>query len=377
MARPRRWLWPALVALALAGALGIQYQRVARVREARLRPEVREIVREPVPARPESAPFYTIEDLGVLPGYDNSFAWGINAAGQVVGALWALGVVDPSTAYTEIRSSRAFLWTEGRMEEFGALLGESSNAVDVNASGQVVGNSDSQPFLWVEGTMTDLLREPGRPGRAAAINDAGQIVGTLHLGNGHSQAVLWEKGRVRRLGTLGGSSSGAADINNRGVVVGSSAIAASGPERRPFLWDQGTMLNLGSLGGSASVASAINDAGVVVGVSQTSGDSTRRAWRWSAGILQDLGTLPGSQESQATGINAAGQIVGFCTGAAGGAFLYTDAAGMVDLNTRIDRRLGWELHRANAINDAGQIAGNGSHRGKSRAFRLTPVEAGR
>jgi hypothetical protein len=60
-----------------------------------------------------------------------------------------------------------------------------------------------------------------------------------------------------------------------------------------------------------------------------------------------------------------------------GAFLYSDAMGMVDLNTRIDPRLGWELDAAAAINDAGQIVGSGRHHGKARAFLLTPLGGGK
>jgi len=41
---------------------------------------------------------------------------------------------------------------------------------------------------------------------------------------------------------------------------------------------------------------------------------------------------------------------------------------MVDLNTLIDPRSHFQLTYANAINDAGQITGGGSH-----AYLLTPV----
>jgi hypothetical protein len=48
---------------------------------------------------------------------------------------------------------------------------------------------------------------------------------------------------------------------------------------------------------------------------------------------------------------------------------------MRDLNALIPRSLGWELHQAVGINDAGQIVGTGVVRGRRRAFRLTPVAA--
>src|SRR4029079_17082067 len=57
------------------------------------------------------------------------------------------------------------------------------------------------------------------------------------------------------------------------------------------------------------------------------------------------------------------------------AFLYTDAAGLRDLNTLIDPSLGWVLQAANDINDAGQIVGYGFNNvtGQTHAVRLQPI----
>jgi probable HAF family extracellular repeat protein len=180
---------------------------------------------------------------------------------------------------------------------------------------------------------------------------------------------------MQDLGTLAGEESAATDINASGQVVGHSSIGPSS-DTRAFLWSEGKMRNLGTLGGSQSGATAINDAGVVVGYSGTPGDTETHACRWTGHDLQDLGTLPGARESRANDINASGQVVGYSLSetAGGGAFLYTDATGMVDLNTRIDPKLGWDLANPTAINDAGQIVGAGSRhwKGRGRAFRLTP-----
>jgi probable HAF family extracellular repeat protein len=106
-----------------------------------------------------------------------------------------------------------------------------------------------------------------------------------------------------------------------------------------------------------------------------------RGWGRPAdtGGMKDLGTLGGTY-SDAAGINAAGQVVGSAAlpmrfGNFPNAFLYSPATGMVNLNDRIQPafRAGWELRRANGINDAGQIVGYGQHDGRDRAFRLTPL----
>lgn len=54
------------------------------------------------------------------------------------------------------------------------------------------------------------------------------------------------------------------------------------------------------------------------------------------------------------------------------AFFY-DRSAMKDLNNLIPAGSSWELNGAFGINDAGQIAGSGTHNGSTRAFLLTPI----
>jgi probable HAF family extracellular repeat protein len=368
------------ILLLVFGVLFVQHQRAIRIRQARMRPVAQRVIAEPVPSNPEKAPFYTIEVLGTLPSYVNSFPEGINARGQVVGEFQPS---PPADRYdSQPRAMRAFLCIDGRMQDLGTLYGGESRATDLNASGQVIGSSDSHPFRWARGAMTDLAPGAESTGGAEAINDAGQVVGTLSRGRGSIRAFLWTSGSLQDLGTLAGEESAAADINASGQVVGHSSIGPSA-DTRAFLWSEGQMRNLGTLGGRESGANALNDAGVVVGYSRTPGDTATHACRWSDGVLQDLGILPGDSESRANDINASGQVVGYSgwtptgssppPGHAGmRAFLYTDATGMVDLNTRIDAKLGWELSNATAINDTGQIVGAGIRSRTNYAFRLTP-----
>ena len=66
-----------------------------------------------------------------------------------------------------------------------------------------------------------------------------------------------------------------------------------------------TVTDLGGLPGSTdSEASGINNAGQVVG------SSDGYAIEWSGGSVINLGGLPGSSFSFATGVNDAGQVVG-------------------------------------------------------------------
>jgi len=55
------------------------------------------------------------------------------------------------------------------------------------------------------------------------------------------------------------------------------------------------------------------------------------------------------------------------------AFIYTSSGGLQDLNTLIPANSGWILQYGRAINDSGQIVGQGAFGGQRRAFLLTPV----
>src|SRR2546430_9949553 len=93
--------------------------------------------------------------------------------------------------------------------------------------------------------------------------------------------------------------------------------------------------------------------------------------------MTDLGLLPGETDSVAYGVNASGDVVGNTNGSACGcgpdtAFVYTGGA-MWNLNSLIPGGSGWDLRNARAINDSGQIVGDGYHDGMHRAFLLTPA----
>jgi probable HAF family extracellular repeat protein len=136
-------------------------------------------------------------------------------------------------------------------------------------------------------------------------------------------------------------------------------------------------LDLGTLGGSTSAAYAINAASSIVGTAQIAGDTASHAALFNRNGTPplDLGTLGGTNAA-ANAINTAGLIVGYSNipgDTAIHATLYRGGT-LLDLNNLIPTGTGIVLISARGINDAGQIAINGTDAtGRSRAYRLDLV----
>jgi probable HAF family extracellular repeat protein len=315
---------------------------------------------------------YTVTDLDTLGG-NESRAYGINYAGQVVGA-----------ARTSGGHFHAFLWDKGTLKDLGTLNGYTNSfASDINNIGQVVGVGQSfsstgsiHAFLWDKDTIKDLGTLGGSFSEAIDINNRGQVVGVSSI-TGYSntldfRAFLWDKGTMRNLNNPGDNTlSLAAAINDRGQVVGQAGDFCA------FLWEKGTRKCLG--GGTTT---DINNKGQAVGGGGSFSSGGGEAFLWINGTRKELGTLRDKNnqkfDSFAHGINHRGQVVG-STYYPGYSFRRPYHAVMwvnekiKDLNDLIPANSGWELIEARDINNKGQIVGEGKHNGQTRAFLLTPT----
>jgi len=250
---------------------------------------------------------FVIWDNGIVtPLPVNSFAFGINTSGQVVG-----------TYYGQYQFPQAFAYDRGALTPLGAPAGaHASQALAINNRGQIVGHfsdpsSTLHAFLWENGAFTELPNGP-LAGRAVAyaISDSGTIVGYIP-GNGGEQPAMWERGQLTQIGVpaelpsfVGGFAFGvnnrgdvllkagpwyyvwrkgrftelpiapktpfgtAYAINNSGAVACTHSVYVNGmSELHPCVWEDGTVIYLPTLGGRESVPRAINNGGDLAGFS--------------------------------------------------------------------------------------------------------------
>jgi probable HAF family extracellular repeat protein len=244
----------------------------------------------------------------------------------------------------------------------------------------------------VDRTSSDPARSlPGTPtSEAEDINDADQIVGSVIYTYEHYQAFLWQNGAMMGLGTLGGRSSAAYGINSAGTIVGGADTTAG--QQHAFIWRNGRMTDLGTPAGwSRALAIAVSDNGRIVG----SGDDASgrlRGFSYLNGVWTVIGPIGADTASAAEDVNSAGYVVGFSStrylaadqpqsrndpqdviSASDHAWLYAGGT-LYDLQTLIPPGSGWQLVRADAINENGQITGAGwAPNGYQHGFLLTPT----
>jgi uncharacterized membrane protein len=302
-------------------------------------------------------------------------------------------------------SGSSFAGTPGGINSLGQVVGSFLDCVSIGMSECVDGPFVGFIYDPALG-KTALIEFPGTTDHAAnAINDHGVI---LFSGNpfGEADAVVWDGTKATNFG----ENTGAGGVNAEGQVAGTGFDAGV---QFAFLWD-GSKIN--RIGPDSSFGFGINSSGMVAGGILTGG--LQRATVFAGGEAQDLGTLPGGDQSAALAINDSGRVVGRAVaspGSPGGyhAFVFDlpngpmqdvlpgqsaslvsvnaagDAVGstlsisdpdhailwhagaVVDLTQALNDPA-WQLLSAVSINARGQITGTAMHLGRQAGYVLTP-----
>ncbi len=322
-------------------------------------------------ATTQKAAAYAIDDLGLLPPIADDVTVALNRDGTV--AYWSK---------TE-GTIHATVWQHGRANVIDAVPGFTNTiAHAINRQGDIAGwmnsggnlvdsLSTTQGFMLSGGHVHAVSGLGGRDSRVNGLNDKGVAVGAADTASGARHAIAVSGASVTDLGTLPvGKASAAYAVNNSGVIVGSADV--DGRAEHAVSWVNRKIVDLGTLPhGSASSARAINDRGQIVGFSDS--PDGIHAFLYAGGAMRDLGTL-GNDPSEASGINARGEVVGASnvTGSKRHAFLWRRGR-MIDLNASLPKGSEWTLLDAYSISDRGQIACSASRKGEGiHLLLLTP-----
>ncbi len=350
-------------------------------------------------------------------------ALGISPTGHVVGVVLisASNITSTNLRGTTSLYDREISYFNGVTTSFGTFeLGNESIGYGINAAGQVVGASEFQTSLTFEAVVNTAgafraisPQSSGNSSFGLAINKFGHVAGwsdeAIQISTNRFQivpkAILWEGGlNPIFLNDLTNKSTGSTGTTS--AVINESEGLALNDSNQVAGWsytlDSGlpvihacVMYNavkaatdLGTLAGSnnpaaTSEATGINNAGDVCGFSTSSNGTFEHAFLAQVSVpnsMQDLGVLAGEsgRTSFAEGINNSGTVVGYADINSNSQFVamvWTVGAGMQDLNTLATGAGNWVMEEATAVNDSGQIVGLAvnSISGVEHGFLLTPA----
>jgi probable HAF family extracellular repeat protein len=195
---------------------------------------------------------------------------------------------------------------------------------------------------------------------AAACDSEKRLVGVGASIAASGGVALAEAGTYTAtdLGTLGGAQSTACGNNDSGQVTGSAATATG--QVHTFLWQAGVMTDLGTLPGKLfSEGRALNNRGEIAGDASNTGGPPFAAAMWgSQGGIVALPRLPGGPAAFAININNRSEVVGASRNLVRDlhAVIWKDGT-VTDLGTLLSTD---HQSIARSINNRGQVVGNSS-----------------
>jgi uncharacterized membrane protein len=233
----------------------------------------------------------------------------------------------------------------------------------VNAEGDIVGSYEPHGFLLHQGTFTAIDFPGAIFTDAFGINDEGDIVGRYIPAGGsgfflNAQGFLLHQGIFTTIAFPGAVRTEAFGINSQGDIVGFYDLPGAEPPSGPipparpfhgFLLHQGTFTTIDFPGAFLTEAQGINPSGDIVGLYSS---SDTHGFLLHQGAFTTI-DLPGAFLTEAHGINSNGDIVGLYNTSSGlqGFLLHQGTL------TTIDVGIGNTNTAAFGINLQGNIVG--------------------
>ena len=206
-------------------------------------------------------------------GQPHGVIWKGSSTTDLGAGIFATGINDPGAVIGG--NGHAFVLINGVYQDLGLLPGgDWSSAFGIDAAGSVVGSANTasgnfRGFVWnPQSGMVALGTFGGPNSHATGINKNGEVIGSAALNSGYEHAFSAINAIMTDLGTLGGNSF-AYGINDSGAIVGYSwPIIGDNPHA--FIYIDGVMIDLNSLipNGSGWLlleAYGINNTGQIVG----------------------------------------------------------------------------------------------------------------
>jgi len=265
-----------------------------------------------------TATSYVGEALGMLPGSNQSMAFGVSSNGSVVGM--SAGGGGERAFYWDPRNRTLHdLTTEGAT---GAAHAISGGATEYAVGFERLPGGVSRAVVWIAPPSAPVALE-STGSTAIGVNDFGTVVGGVN-----GKAAIWTLSGGRYVRTeipslAGSGESYATDINNDGIVIGYGYADQTYAIRSFLRLQNGQLVAIPPRSGDPeSTAQAVSDvvAGsggtqvvYVTGSSGTISSGTRdsRAVRWTinvaTGAITETLTL---NQTWAEGINNAGDVAG-------------------------------------------------------------------
>ncbi len=241
-----------------------------------------------------------------------TYAYGINNAGQIVGEYGSLGFLYSGNSFTSIVYPTA---------------SHETGASGINNVGQIVGYYDwgypgQASFLYSGGSFTSFVY-PTASGDtyARGINDTGQIVGSYIDTKGQYRGFLYSGNSFTSIDYPGATQTLVFAINNAGQIVG-YYIGSDGIHRR-FVYSGGSFTSIIDYPTPSGYTTAfgINNHGQIVG-SYIDTKGQYRGFLCSGGLFMSI-DYPGASHTWPYGINDRGQISGYFAGTGVHGFLAT------------------------------------------------------